>query len=77
MFQRISVIILLLLAIAALNAVPVLALSPAVKTIQQAQTSSAPLNNQDVIGMVRSSSIVPWRRSSDHNRMPTAGTRNK
>jgi len=41
------------LAIAALNAVPVLALSPAVKTIQQAQTSSAPLNNQDVIGMVK------------------------
>jgi hypothetical protein len=52
-FQRISVIILLLLPVAALTEVPALALSPAVRTIQQAQTSSAPVNNQDVIRMVK------------------------
>ena len=30
-----------------------------------------------VTGNVSSSSIVPLRRSSDHSRMPTAGTRNR
>src|SRR6266404_3093206 len=32
---------------------------------------------QAVIGMVNSSSRVPCRRSSDHNRIPTAGTRKR
>ena len=31
----------------------------------------------EVIGMVSSSSNVPCRRSSDHSRIPTAGTKNK
>ena len=30
-----------------------------------------------VIGMVSSNSIVPSRRSSDHIRIPTAGTRKR
>ena len=32
---------------------------------------------QVVIGKVSSSSIVPLRRSSDHSRIPTAGTRKR
>jgi len=32
---------------------------------------------QVVTGIVSSSSIVPSRRSSDHSRMPTAGTRKR
>lgn len=53
MFRRISVLILLLLTIAALGAVPVLGLSPAAKTIQQSQGSSTALSNQDVLGMIK------------------------
>ena len=51
-------------------------------------TSASPRNAHDarnlptmacqvVSGMVSSSSIVPSRRSSDHSRLPTAGTRNR
>ena len=32
---------------------------------------------QAVMGMVKSNSTVPSRRSSDHNLIPTAGTRNR
>jgi hypothetical protein len=32
---------------------------------------------QGAMGMVKSSSIVPRRRSSAHRRMPAAGTRNR
>jgi hypothetical protein len=44
---------LLVAAFTALNATPARALSPAAKVIQQSQTSSTPLSNQDVLAMLK------------------------
>lgn len=51
--QRFLRLLLPILAFAALTTAPVFALSPAAKTIQQSQSSSTPLTNQDVLGMLK------------------------
>ena len=50
--------LLFAVAFAALSAAPVCALSPAAKIIQQSQSASAPLTNQDVLSMLKADLAV-------------------
>lgn len=58
MSHRFPRFLLLAVAFAALSAAPVCALSPAAKTIQQSQSASSHLTNQDVLGMLKADLAV-------------------
>jgi hypothetical protein len=58
MFHRLPRYLLVAVVFAALSAARVCALSPAAKIIQQSQSASAPLTNQDVLGMVKADLAV-------------------
>lgn len=58
MSYRFPRFLLLAVAFAALSATPVCALSPAAKIIQQSQSASTPLTNQDVLGMLKADLAV-------------------